>query len=98
MISLGELVDSEFIKWLTTLGVGGTLAGVMFFWYRKDIIQKSTDAEFRENQLIEVIKTNASSHERLALSMQSLSDALKHAESTRIVQLQALIEQVIKKQ
>ena len=96
MISLGEIANSEFIKWLATLGVGGALAGLMFFWYRKDVLQKCNDCENREDQLIEVIKSNSASHEKLALSMQSLSDALKQAENTRILQLQSIIERFMK--
>ncbi len=29
--------ESEFVKWLVTLGVGGILAGFMFVFYRKDM-------------------------------------------------------------
>ena len=90
-------MDTDFIKWLATLGVGGVLAGVMFFWYRKDILQRNTDCENREDQLIEVIKTNSASHEKLAMSIQSLSDSLKQAENSRIQQLQVVMEQVLRK-
>ena len=30
------MVDTQFLQWLSTLGVGGVLAGVIFFFYRKD--------------------------------------------------------------
>lgn len=30
-------MDQEFIKWLAGLGVGGTIAGLIFFFYRKDV-------------------------------------------------------------
>jgi hypothetical protein len=30
-------MDNEFIKWLATLGVGGAIAGLIFYFYRKDV-------------------------------------------------------------
>ncbi len=33
----GVVMDNEFIKWLATLGVGGAIAGLIFFFYRKDV-------------------------------------------------------------
>jgi hypothetical protein len=31
-------MDQDFLKWLTSLGVGGVLAGGMFWVYRKDAL------------------------------------------------------------
>jgi hypothetical protein len=31
-------MDTDFLKWLTSLGVGGVLAGGMFWVYRKDAL------------------------------------------------------------
>lgn len=30
-------MDSEFLKFLAQLGVGGAIAGLLFFFYRKDV-------------------------------------------------------------
>lgn len=30
-------MDTEFIKWLAGMGTGGAIAGLIFFFYRKDI-------------------------------------------------------------
>jgi hypothetical protein len=32
-------MDSEMMKWLVQLGVGGVIAGLMFWAYRKDVKQ-----------------------------------------------------------
>lgn len=31
------IMDNEFLKWLAGLGVGGAIAGLIFFFYRKDV-------------------------------------------------------------
>lgn len=58
-------MDPEFVKYLASLGVGGTLAGVMFFVYRKDVagfmaeIKVLVDSHKEDKQiLISVIKEN----------------------------------------
>lgn len=30
-------MDSDLIKWLASLGVGGSIAGMIFLFYRKDV-------------------------------------------------------------
>jgi hypothetical protein len=66
-------------------------------WYRKDVTQRNDDCDKRENQLIEVVKHNSASHEKLSSSIQNLTDSLKQQEHERIRQLQTLLEQVLKK-
>ena len=39
------MVDGETLKWFTTLGVGGVLAGFMFMFYRKDAREWRPEAE-----------------------------------------------------
>lgn len=59
-------MDSEFIKWLATLGVGGVLAGFMFTFYRKDIKQYTELWRATTDMLIGVVKENTSSSIKLA--------------------------------
>lgn len=33
----GAVFDVEFMRWLAQLGVGGMMAGVLFYFYRKDV-------------------------------------------------------------
>lgn len=69
----------------------------MFLWYRKDVTQRAEDCEKRETQLVDVIKNNSASHEKLTSGIQVLTDSLKQAESERIRQLQILVEQALSK-
>ena len=51
-------MDQEFLKWLATLGVGGVLAGIMFFYYRKDVAQYTNLWKGQSEALLEVVKEN----------------------------------------
>ena len=52
--------DSEFGKWLATLGVGGCLAGFMFVFYRKDVKGFTDLWKGQSEMLIQVVKENTS--------------------------------------
>ena len=58
-------MDAEFTKWLTTLGVGGALAGFMFMFYRKDIKQYTDLWKVVSDQLMLTIKENTTSNTKL---------------------------------
>lgn len=58
-------VDSEFIKWLATLGVGGALAGLMFMFYRKDIKQYTELWRMATEELMAIVKENTASNVKL---------------------------------
>lgn len=58
-------VDPEFVKWLTTLGVGGALAGLMFMFYRKDVKQYTELWKAATDQLMSVVKENTQSNTKL---------------------------------
>ncbi|MET0742975.1 MAG: hypothetical protein ABWY78_06350 [Microvirga sp.] len=55
-------METEFIKWMTSLGVGGVLAGGMFWVYRKD----SLAAQQRIDALTEQIMTTV--HDLIAVT------------------------------
>lgn len=58
-------MDQEFVKYLTTLGIGGALAAFMFMFYRKDI-QSYTDIwKLTAEQLVSIIKDNTASNVKL---------------------------------
>lgn len=69
----GNLVfDSEFMKWIATLGVGGILAAFMFHFYRKDV-QRYTDLwKGQSEMLVQVVKENTVANTKLV----TLIDAL----------------------
>jgi len=59
------VMDAEFVKWFTTLGVGGVLAGFMFMFYRKDVKQYTELWKTTSDQMMAVIKDNTSSNTKL---------------------------------
>lgn len=65
-------MDSEFIKWLSTLGVGGVLAGLMFAFYRKDIKQYTELWRVTAEQLTSVVKENTASNVRVVLLLENI--------------------------
>lgn len=78
MIGPDKLADTEFTKWLITLGVGGVLAGFMFMFYRKDIKQYTelwkTQAELNRQQLenmMLVVKENTTSNVKLVTMIEA---------------------------
>ncbi len=57
--------DTEFFKWLLTLGVGGILAGFMFVVYRKDMRQFTELWKLQTDILMTVVKENTTSNTKL---------------------------------
>ena len=51
-------MDLEFVKWVATLGVGGVLAGMMFFVYRKDSKEAQSRWQGQSEMLMQVVKEN----------------------------------------
>jgi len=49
-------MDSELLKYFTSLGVGGILAGVMFLIYRRDMKEVLKTSEERNDKLMEMIE------------------------------------------
>lgn len=58
-------MDVEFTKWLATLGVGGTIAGFIFFFYRKDVRQYTELWKMATDQLMGIVKENTASNVKL---------------------------------
>jgi len=51
-------MDPEILKYLAPLGVGGVLAGAMFFIYRKDSAQWQEAWKGQSQMLLRVVKEN----------------------------------------
>lgn len=64
-------MDPEFFKWITTLGVGGILAGLMFLFYRKDIQQYTDLWKNTTDILMIIVKDNTKSNERLIVLLEN---------------------------
>ena len=65
-------MDTEFIKWLATLGIGGVLAGFMFIFYRKDIKQFTELWKITSGQLMKIVEENTASYIKLTAVLESM--------------------------
>lgn len=66
------MAESEFGKWLVTLGVGGVLAGFMFVFYRKDIKQYTELWKMSSDVLMTIVKENTASNVKLISMLEAL--------------------------
>jgi hypothetical protein len=80
----GLMPDLDLIKIVSTLGVGGLLACVIFIYYRLDFLRERQNHQAererqakREERLLDVIERNAAASERLAVTIESLTRALE---------------------
>jgi hypothetical protein len=76
--------DLDLIKLVSTLGVGGLLACVIFIYYRLDFLRERQNHHAererqakREERLFDVIERNAAASERLAVTMENVTRALE---------------------
>jgi cbb3-type cytochrome oxidase subunit 3 len=65
----------ESIKFFATLGVGGILAGTIFWFYRKDMLGRNEYERQERAILLEAVKSNTA-------AMQSVKMALEHMDAT----------------
>jgi hypothetical protein len=65
-------IDSEFQKYLVTLGVGGVLAAFMFVFYRKDVKQYTDLWKTTTEMLVAVIKEGTASNIKLIALIENL--------------------------
>lgn len=59
------MIDQEFVKFFSTLGIGGILAAFMFLAYRKDVRQYTDLWKNVADQLMSVVKENTASNTKL---------------------------------
>lgn len=51
-------MDTELIKYLSTMGVGGIIAGFMFMFYRRDVKQFTDQWKGQSEALMKVVTDN----------------------------------------
>lgn len=66
--------ETDPIKWMATLGVGGVLAAVVFFFYRKDVARYTEMWKGQSEALLVVVKENTEAVTQLI----TLVEALHH--------------------
>jgi hypothetical protein len=82
------MIDTEMIKMLSPLGIGGLLAGLVLYFYRQDFLRERSHnqaerqrQERREDRLLQVLERNAAAYERLAVTIDTLGTIItKRAE------------------
>jgi predicted RND superfamily exporter protein len=84
--------DTEFVRFLATLGVGGVLAGVIFAFYRKDIRQFTDLWKMQSEVLIVVVKENTTSNTQLVEMIRSLHKRMDKMTAVEDHALQAAVE------
>ncbi len=65
-------MDHEFIKYLSTLGVGGLIAGLMFLVYRKDMKTYSEQWRGQAEILVQVVRENSTAIAANTTTIQAL--------------------------
>ncbi len=64
----------EFLKTLPSLGIGGLLAGLIFYWYRQDVQKYTEQWKGQSEALMQVVKDNTTSNITLAVLVKSLHE------------------------
>jgi hypothetical protein len=83
-------IDTEFVKWLATLGIGGILAGFIFIFYRKDIRQYTELWKMTAEQLMMIVKENTASNIKLIVLLES-----RERNDIRISDIEKLVDEKI---
>ncbi len=83
------MLDTEFTKWLITLGVGGVLAGFMFVFYRKDVKQYTELWKTMTDQLMKIVTENTVSNTKLiALLENQERNALRKSDIADLIEVE----------
>lgn len=80
-------MDMEFVKQISTLGVGGAIAGLLFLFYRKDVALYTAQWRGQSEQLIQVVKENTvaiTTNTEVTKSMHKRLDQISAAEDRRM--------------
>lgn len=73
-------MNTDLFQWFTTLGVGGILAGGMFYFYRKDVKTYTDLWKGQSEMLLEVVKENTVAFTKLTEVINALHKRSDHIE------------------
>ena len=91
-------MESEFVKYISTLGVGGIIAGFMFLIYRQDhlrvveILQRSMQ---REDSLLQVMQRTAIANEALTQTMTAMMSQTQSVAMQQSNDMRVLLERLL---
>jgi hypothetical protein len=87
-----QVFDVEFLRWLAQLGVGGVIAGILFYFYRKDVKQFTElwQAQSQLNQrqtdsMILIVKENTAAFTESTNVLKSLHRRMDRLDILRVV-------------
>lgn len=86
------MLDPEFLKFLIQLGVGGAIAGIIFFFYRKDVRsytdlwqQQTARSDAQVAAMIKVVAENSANTAVNTEVLKSLHKRIDRLDLLRIV-------------
>lgn len=80
------VVDLEFVKFLSTLGIGGILAALMFIFYRKDVKQYTELWKLSTESLMIIVKENTASNTKLISLIENLErNAIRKTDVSELI-------------
>lgn len=82
----------ELLKVLTPLGIGGILAGFMFWFYRQDRL----GCKDREKMIIDVMENTAETQQKIASGIDNMTMMLSRIMDTHDRDIHMFIEQIMK--
>lgn len=98
-------IDPELAKWFASLGVGGTLAFIVWWYARRDskewleyVKAQKEGAEKREERALAVVSGNAVAANELAQEIRHLSTILKEEGESRRTEIEKIREREEKRQ
>lgn len=68
--------ETDFVKFLATMGVGGIIAGLIFFFYRKDANSHAEAWQGQSEMLLQVVKENTASNTSLQATTAALNTVI----------------------
>lgn len=72
------MFDPEFVKYLSTLGVGGAIAGLLFMFYRKDVKTFTDQWKGQTEMTMRVLQDNTAAITANTEVMRSVQHNLDH--------------------
>ena len=65
-------MNTDFVQWFATLGVGGILAAFMFHFYRADVKTYTDQWRGQTELLVTVVRENTAANTRLLAVIEAL--------------------------
>ena len=87
-------MDIEGLKWFATLGVGGVLAGFMFWFYRRDFIRERVDTRAQQDRVLSIAENTAVALTKLGTGIEVLSKAAADSQDRAVANFTELIRAI----